>query len=467
LRKPGRPGKLNFAFSPISAHGVLRTKLVHPSLVPSHSPLLPSPTSTPLPTHTSIMASSPGDFRSLGLSTYVDLNSTGSPAAFEPPHSSSLNSICGSGQQSPTPPLPSYLPPKASQVLGASGQQEGSRSKSSSEPHDKELLIPEKSPYRLSRTTASSRSTVKEPTTPAQYDLTETSARSSGQSLIFEIPPPRPEHRPLQDSQTRLLPRNEGKLASVLGSATDRGGSRSRGALATPRILNHNAAIAEDLDDATHVSTGIGIGTRHFGPPNPPKYRIEKPPTRKVLCNTMPKSAPPPLPLGSKTETKSQRPSSPSARSPLTPHSPRSPPASPGQNSNSRAAMGPKTVKQETNPPRKASRPAEAEDTTSEQPPRSPITAIPQYPPSPTVSSHKHGRDQSKSIFSNLKTSRSTNRLNGPESGMKVSSKPDLTSRASSKDRSVYSSSRGHDSTPELQNFNSTDRNYGASDSLR
>jgi hypothetical protein len=210
----------------------------------------------------------------------------------------------------------------------------------------------------------------------------------------------RTEYGVLSGSHYQPLSRNEGKPASIQGLTADRGGLRSQEPVETKRSIDS-------------VSTAVRNG-----------------------LHKMPKAAPPALSLGSKTDNKSQPPLSPSALSPVTPHTPRS-------------------------PHQQTSRPLEPVEVNSEQPPGSPITAIPQFPPSPTISASKHGRDASKSLFSNLKASRSTNRLNGADQNAKASSKPDLTSRASSKDRNMYNSSRGHDSTPELQNFTSPERNYG------
>lgn len=78
------------------------------------------------------------------------------------------------------------------------------------------------------------------------------------------------------------------------------------------------------------------------------------------------------------------------------------------------------------------------------------LTAMPEYPPSPVKASPRHGREPSKSFFSNLKASRSSNKLHSPGPSLAESSeKTGVKSRTSSKDRSLYSL-RGRVSTPEL-----------------
>jgi hypothetical protein len=77
------------------------------------------------------------------------------------------------------------------------------------------------------------------------------------------------------------------------------------------------------------------------------------------------------------------------------------------------------------------------------------ISAIPQYPESPP-GSPKHGRDPSKSFFSNLMASKSSHRLQSPDrNGTGVSERATSKSRASSKDRTLYSL-RNRGSTPDL-----------------
>lgn len=104
------------------------------------------------------------------------------------------------------------------------------------------------------------------------------------------------------------------------------------------------------------------------------------------------------------------------------------------------------------------------------------ITAIPPYPPSPPKTSSKHGRDASKSFFSNLMASKSSHRLQSPDRGAMETSDRDGTNqrvRASSKDRLLYSS-RGRGSTSDLlkgvkvsevQRDHSSDRKMSGSDS--
>jgi len=78
------------------------------------------------------------------------------------------------------------------------------------------------------------------------------------------------------------------------------------------------------------------------------------------------------------------------------------------------------------------------------------ITAMPEFPPSPTRDSSKHGRESSKSFFSNLMASKSSHKLLPPETGtVEAPEKTKARSRASSKDRSFHSVRR-QGSTPEL-----------------
>lgn len=103
------------------------------------------------------------------------------------------------------------------------------------------------------------------------------------------------------------------------------------------------------------------------------------------------------------------------------------------------------------------------------------ITAIPQYPPSPPRTSPKHGRDASKSFFSNLMASKSSHRLQSlDQSGGETADVERTTGRgrASSKDRSLYSSkARGSTSdllknvkAPDMQRDHSSDRKMSGSD---
>ncbi len=78
------------------------------------------------------------------------------------------------------------------------------------------------------------------------------------------------------------------------------------------------------------------------------------------------------------------------------------------------------------------------------------ITAIPEFPPSPVPQSPKHGRDPSKGFFSNLMASKSSHKLHASETSLvEAAEKPGARSRASSKDRSLYSIKK-QGSTPEL-----------------
>jgi hypothetical protein len=78
------------------------------------------------------------------------------------------------------------------------------------------------------------------------------------------------------------------------------------------------------------------------------------------------------------------------------------------------------------------------------------ISAIPHYPESSPPGSPKYGRDPSKSFFSNLMASKSSHRLQSPDrNGTGVSERATSKSRASSKDRTLYSL-RNRGSTPDL-----------------
>jgi hypothetical protein len=159
----------------------------------------------------------------------------------------------------------------------------------------------------------------------------------------------------------------------------------------------------------------------------------------------MPKSAAPPsLNLNAAknpTQVDSIRALSPSTLSPRSSRSPRSNPGSPflqegfdhtlGENESDRVGEGGLRNNGSISPS---------------------ITAIPQYPPSPPKSSPKHGREPSKSFFSNLMASKSSHRLQSLDQGATESADKDRTNvrgRASSKDR-VLSSSKGRSSTPDL-----------------
>lgn len=84
------------------------------------------------------------------------------------------------------------------------------------------------------------------------------------------------------------------------------------------------------------------------------------------------------------------------------------------------------------------------------------ITAMPDLPPSPAsnLTTSKHGREPSKSFFSNLMASKSSHRLHASETSLPdTAEKVSARSRASSKDRSLHSI-RKQGSTPELPRYN-------------
>ncbi|KAI1920751.1 hypothetical protein LOZ53_003171 [Ophidiomyces ophidiicola] len=74
-----------------------------------------------------------------------------------------------------------------------------------------------------------------------------------------------------------------------------------------------------------------------------------------------------------------------------------------------------------------------------EPPPSADITAIPPYPPSPKEST-KHGRDTSKSFFTNFKASRSTNRVYNSDTPNGRTGEDKPVSRGSSRDRGTQKS---------------------------
>ena len=83
-------------------------------------------------------------------------------------------------------------------------------------------------------------------------------------------------------------------------------------------------------------------------------------------------------------------------------------------------------------------------------PPGSPnLTSLPPFPASPK-STPKHLRDQSKSFFSNLKASKSSNKVNTVESTIRQVS--DITSRNenASQEQGMYSLRNNTGSTPDL-----------------
>lgn len=95
-----------------------------------------------------------------------------------------------------------------------------------------------------------------------------------------------------------------------------------------------------------------------------------------------------------------------------------------------------------------------------------PITAIPQYPPSPRTSPKQHGREPSKSFFSNFMASKSSHRLQSPDRSNNRGTDQN-GSRASSKDRALYSNTIARGSTPDLtRSVQRNDRRNGKSSSL-
>ena len=90
------------------------------------------------------------------------------------------------------------------------------------------------------------------------------------------------------------------------------------------------------------------------------------------------------------------------------------------------------------------------------------ITAMPEFPPSPSRPSPKHGRDPSKSFFSNLMASKSSHKLDSPTpNNEKEAGRLTVKSRASSKDRSLHAL-RGKSSTPNLPKMPQNERQYDA-----
>lgn len=182
----------------------------------------------------------------------------------------------------------------------------------------------------------------------------------------------------------------------------------------------------------------------------------------------MPKtSVPPSLDLtaaNNETQTETLPHLSPSTLSPRSSRSPRSNPGSPylqegfehtlGQNGTSKTGRGRAANNGAISPT---------------------ITAIPQYPPSPPKSSPKHGRDPSRSFFSNLVASKSSHLLQFLDQGGTETAdrdRPNGRGRTSSKDRSLYTL-KGKDSTSdllksvkisEMQRDHSADRTPSVSD---
>ena len=90
------------------------------------------------------------------------------------------------------------------------------------------------------------------------------------------------------------------------------------------------------------------------------------------------------------------------------------------------------------------------------------FTAVPEFPTSPSRPSPKHGRDPSKSFFSNLMASKSSHRLDSPnQKNEKETGRSTAKSRASSKDRTLYSL-RSKASTPDLPKMPQSEHQYDA-----
>lgn len=176
-------------------------------------------------------------------------------------------------------------------------------------------------------------------------------------------------------------------------------------------------------------------------------------PRCKAFPSTMPKaSSPPTLDLRSAKSNMNDEPRaplSPSTLSPTSLKSPRSPPGSPYQKGSTiRTVIGENKMQVEDSHANGSNSHTTEKDT--DDFPQSPtITAIPQYPPSPKGSS-RHGRDPSKSFFGNLKASKSSHRLQSPDGIPKEVTDKNSKNRTSSKDRTIYASSRARGSTPDL-----------------
>ena len=160
----------------------------------------------------------------------------------------------------------------------------------------------------------------------------------------------------------------------------------------------------------------------------------------------MPKGQAPPA-LNLSTANSKDNGLQPTTASTLSPRSPRTPGSIPGSPYlQDFIAMG-HAVTGSERPTTEGSQRAPANE------PMSPSVAdFTQLPSSPTRSSQKHGRDPSKSFFSNLMASKSSHRLQSPErNGAESSEKQEkqrTKSRASSKDR--FHSSKARGSTPDL-----------------
>lgn len=128
------------------------------------------------------------------------------------------------------------------------------------------------------------------------------------------------------------------------------------------------------------------------------------------------------------------------------PHSPRSAPPTP------RLQTAPASMLQQRNTTQENDTRSQAH--TGPSSPR--ITAVAEIPPSPSSPrAAQHGREPSKSFFSNLVASKSSHKLNTSDQNLAdTNDKQRARSRASSKDRSLHTV-RKQGSTPELPRFNS------------
>lgn len=83
-------------------------------------------------------------------------------------------------------------------------------------------------------------------------------------------------------------------------------------------------------------------------------------------------------------------------------------------------------------------------------PPGSPnLTSLPAFPSSPKSNS-RHLRDQSKSFFSNLKASKSSNRVHAVESTIRQVSDDTRRSNKDPREKGMYSLQKNTGSTPDL-----------------
>lgn len=90
------------------------------------------------------------------------------------------------------------------------------------------------------------------------------------------------------------------------------------------------------------------------------------------------------------------------------------------------------------------------------------MTAVPEFPTSPSRPSPKHGRDPSKSFFSNLMASKSSHKLDSPNlNSEKNAGRSTAKSRASSRDRALHAL-RSKISTPDLPRMPQSEKQYDA-----